>query len=138
MEKDSERWFMLTACGLQVSLPAAAVRQILPHTGVIPVPLARPGVAGVVTRDGRAIPVYALADLLGATATGAAVAAGAIVVVEQDGALVGLLAERTEPARGRPPDGAGILDGVTLLSRAGIFDDGFGDQQAARAAEGAL
>lgn len=136
---DGVAWLRLHAGGREVAMPAAMVRQILPATGVVPVPLARPGVAGVVAEQGRAIPVYRLADLTGAPgpAEGAARAAAHIVVVEREGALAGLLAERVEPSRGGRPVGDEIVDGIALLSTASIFEGG-GDPDAAEAAGGAL
>ena len=137
VERSIVPWFRLTSCGVDVVFPAAAVRQILPDGDVMPVPLTRPGVAGIIAREGKAIPIFRLCVLLG-RADGGSGAAREIAVIEQEGALVGLQVERVDPAPSRPLEGEEIIDGITLLASAGVFDGGRGDQPAARAAEGAL
>ena len=53
----------LKAADLSLRVGVASIRQIIPAIGLMRVPLSRPQVAGVVARDGRAIPVYRLQSL---------------------------------------------------------------------------
>jgi chemotaxis signal transduction protein len=136
-EKSTHPSIRLRAGGREAVFPAAAVRQILPAGAMIRVPLTRPAVVGVIAPHSRAIPIYRLAVLLGVESAGSAAgAADQIVVVEIDGALAGLLVEHAEAFRGRSAQEGDIIDGLTLLSSAGLFQGGRSDQQAARAAEG--
>lgn len=122
---------------LRIAIPAASIRQIVPAKGIVRVPLTRPGVEGVVSRDGRAIPVYRMTSLMGGWHEETS-AAGLtqIVILEHEGMLAGILVESAESARASDPAPARPVDGRELLSAAGIFDDETDGESAARAARG--
>ena len=149
----------LKAADLSLMVGVASIRQILPAIGLMQVPLSRPQVAGVVARDGRAIPVYRLkslaetlvvvspeADLPAARRrrhTGSQARPGPparlqselIVIVEHDGALAGILVESTKAVRNGAEAPGRIFDARTLLTTVGILEGDCG-QQAAQAAQG--
>ena len=136
---ESPRLIALRARGQNVAVDAASIRQIVPASGLIQVPFARTHVAGVLPRDGRAIPVYRLAALSseGEILTGEeeGFADKLIVIFEHDGALAGFLVEGTDSLRGGATRPAMVLDGRAMLSAAGVLEPACGDQ-AAQAAEG--
>lgn len=136
----SAPFLQLSAGGNRVTFPTEGLRMVLPVENLLRVPRMRPGVAGVIIRQHRVIPVFALAALLPTEVgeTARPVVATAIVVVEQEGALAGLLVESTEPSSLNPVDADGISDGIRLLASAGIFNDPPGDEPAAHAASGAI
>ena len=138
----------LKAAELSLRVGVASIRQILPAIGLMRVPLCRTQVAGVVARDGRAIPVYrleSLAETIMATSPqeepppmrrpGPVSGAKLIVIVEHDGALAGILVESTRAVRAGADLSARIFDARTLLTTAGILDGDTG-QPAAQAAQG--
>lgn len=51
--------------GERYALPLERLRACLPLKGVTPVPLARPGVVGIVRWEGRLVAVFSLASVLG-------------------------------------------------------------------------
>lgn len=79
--------------------------------------------AGVITMDGKAIPVYRLAGLTGETDGGglADAAMREIAVIEMEGHLAGLLVESTDSIRGPQPAQGEDADGVALLEASGVF-----------------
>jgi len=93
------------------------VRRVLAARGLVPFPDPRPGVAGLLHRDGDTVPV--VAPLGGA--------GGQVLVLDGDGASIGLLVdevvgiERVEGEAGPPPAGqrsplvAGVLGGERPL-----------------------
>ncbi|HZI92975.1 MAG TPA: chemotaxis protein CheW [Patescibacteria group bacterium] len=140
----------LKAGDLSVAVSVASIRQILPALGLMAVPLSRPQVAGVVARDGRAIPVYRLESVAGSAVVGGPdpepatpvihgtverLHADLIVIVEHEGALAGILVESTKAVRNGADGSARIFDARTLLTRVGILDGDCG-QQAAQTAQG--
>lgn len=132
---------MRIRCGdLLASFPAQGLRMILPFEEPQPVPRMRAGVAGVIVRQSRVIPVFELSALVPGIAPGARnrTAAASIAVVEHEGALAGFLVESIEPAHQPPTESDAIPDGIRLLATAGIFSDPPGDEPAADAASGAI
>lgn len=94
------------------------VQQVLGARGLVPLPDPRPGVAGLLYRDGQTVTVV---SSLGA-------AHGQVLVLDGDGASIGLLVDEVvgiervpEEAAGAPPAGqrsalvAGVLAGPTPL-----------------------
>jgi chemotaxis signal transduction protein len=93
------------------------VQQVLGATGLVPLPDPRPGVAGVLYRDGHTVTVV---SPLGA-------ARGQVLVLDGEGASIGLLVdevvgiERVQEEAGAPPAGqrsplvAGVLPGLRPL-----------------------
>ena len=139
---ESPRFITLRARGQDVAVDAASIRQIVPASGLIQVPLARAHVAGVLPREGRAIPVYRLAALSPEREVQArdeegeeGIEARQIVIFEHDGALAGFLVEGTDSVRRGATTPAMVLDGRAMLSAAGVLEPARGDQ-AAQAAEG--
>ena len=133
--------FLQLASGvIGVTFPTSALRMILPVEALLAVPRMRPGVEGVVVRQSRAIPVFALAALVcrPEAQTTTRIIATSIAVVEQEGALAGFLVESIEPASLKRHESDGISDGIRLLATAGIFTDPSGDEPAAHAASGAI
>lgn len=125
---------------LRISIAAASIRQIVPAEGITRIPLTKTDVAGVLARDGRAIPIYEIAALVRGGATDEHdTDRRQIVIVERDGMLAGLLVAGTESSssQGADPSGlARVIDGDVLLHSSGIFDAGKGGDHAALAAEG--
>jgi chemotaxis signal transduction protein len=134
----------LVVAGRSVALRMEAVRQVIAARGIVPVPLTWPRVAGVVTLEGRAIPVYSLEEMdLPWSLTGAPGGAGAgargaweIVILEQEGALAGFLVERTEMVRTAEERAAPALEGRALLAIAGVIETAPSSATSARAAHG--
>lgn len=133
-------FIQLSAGGIRVVFPTQGLRKVLPVEGLLFVPRMRPGVAGVLVRQSRVIPVFALAALLPLEEweTAGSVIPTAIVVVEQEGALAGFLVESTGPVSSNSNQSDGISDGIRLLATAGIFNDPPGNEPAAHAASGAI
>jgi chemotaxis signal transduction protein len=140
----------LKAGDLSVTVSVASIRQILPASGLMEVPLSRPQVAGVMARDGRAIPVYRLKSVAGSAVAGGQgpgpatpvshrtierFDANLIVIVEHEGALAGILVESTTAVRDGADGSARILDARTLLTTVGILEEDCG-QRAAKTAQG--
>src|SRR5262245_8801448 len=128
----------LTAGAQSVVVPARTVREVLAAYDLIPVPLTRPEVIGVLLRMSRAIPVYNLAALLegGAPLRGAAPKGVQIVLVEELGVMAGFLTDRVECAAAPSTESLRHMDGSALLALAGAVDAAPMGLQAARAAEG--
>ena len=82
----------LRAAGMELALPLAALREVLPCTALAPLPCALPALRGALPVRGVMVPVLDLALLL-APAAEAAPAAGCVVLVVHEGRLLGLLAE---------------------------------------------
>ena len=134
--KTSSACITMNAGRTRVSMAAASIRQIIPAGDITRVPLTRPGVVGVLARDGRAIPVYEIASLLGGGAEKELEGMNQVVIIEHEGMLAGILVESAESARTAGPSAAPLVDAGALLSAAGILGDEAGGEQAARAAEG--
>jgi chemotaxis signal transduction protein len=93
------------------------VQRVLAARGLLPVPDPKPGVAGLLYRDGDAVPVV---SPLGA-------GGGQVLVLEENGTSIGLLVdevvgiERVQGEAGPPPAGqrsplvAGVLAGASPL-----------------------
>ena len=118
----------MTAGNTVISLPAAAVRQVIPARGLTSIPMSREGVLGVVVHDHQAVPVFRLDGLdLPAAASGQGTASGPrsspgqIVILEQEGALAGFLVEATVTVSGEPE--SGLFDHRTILAAAGVLPD---------------
>ena len=109
-----------------VSLPAAAIRKVVPARGLTSIPLSRKGVLGVIVHDHRAVPVFRL-DMLSLDDTPAVsrnrvtstTSPGQIVILEEEGALAGLLVETT--ATGRTDNEDTLLDHRTILAATGML-----------------
>ncbi|HET9480518.1 MAG TPA: chemotaxis protein CheW [Candidatus Polarisedimenticolia bacterium] len=137
-------WIVLTSRGCRVALPASEISRIVENHRVVRVPLAAPGVAGVAAIEGRAVPLYRLEDipvrsaLPDARAGRPAGSAGPdqIVVIEQEGALAGLLVEETSPLHGDAGPDDAASSARELLAAAGVYVEGGPDQTAADAARG--
>lgn len=82
----------LRAAGMELALPLAALREVLPCTALAPLPCALPALRGALPVRGVLVPVLDLALLL-APAAEAAPASGCVVLVVHEGRLLGLLAE---------------------------------------------
>ena len=133
------RFIQLSAGPLRVVFPTETLRMVLSVDGLLAVPRMRSGMAGVILRQNRVIPVFALTALRPeAEGDGSqAVIPTAVVVVEQEGALAGFLVDGTMPSGSISVESDGISNGIRLLATAGIFNDPPGDEPAAHAASGA-
>ncbi len=134
---------MMTAPGGRVAMPLAQVRHVMRTDRLEPLPLARPEVAGIVVREGRVIPVYRLADLASpgqrspADARGPGAQEQEIVVIEEDGAMAGILVDRTEAVKEIPVGGdTRAVEARSLLTAAGAIDPGAGHSRTASAVQG--
>lgn len=108
-----------------LSLPAAAIRKVIPARGLTSIPLSRQGVLGVVIQDHRAVPVLRLDGLRlpGITRQEKDPAlsrgGGQIVILEEEGALAGLLVDDT--TTGRTTEEERLLDHRTVLAATGML-----------------
>src|SRR4030095_15603403 len=94
----SAPFIQLSYGGLRVTFPTQELRMVLPIETPLAVPYMRSGVAGVIVRQSRVIPVFALSALVSRPdpeSTQEAIATS-IAVVEHEGALAGFLVESTE------------------------------------------
>jgi chemotaxis signal transduction protein len=111
-------------CGdRRLALPLAGAREILGKTEVVPLPECRPGLRGIIVREGVAVPVVDLPALVGESP---APGDGELVIVEARELRLALVAEDTgtgtggeEPGeREAPPEGWGFLRGrITVAGR---------------------
>lgn len=140
MKRIGAAFIRLSAGGIGVTFPTQGLRMVLPIADLLKVPRMRPGLAGLIVRQSRVIPVFALSALLPPekVATLRPVNATAIAVLEQEGALAGFLVESTETSSSSPVELDAGSDGIRLLASAGIFKDPPGDEPAAHAASGAI
>ena len=105
------------SCGQDWAVALDRVQRVLAARGLLPFPDPRPGVAGLLYRDGDTVPVV---SPLGA-------ASGQVLVLDDNGTSIGLLVdevvgiERVQGEAGPPPAGqrsplvAGVLAGTSPL-----------------------
>ena len=105
----------------RLAIPAASVRQVMRATDITPVPLTWADIVGVMNWEARAVPVYRLGDPATQESRRQHPKGQAqteeIVIIEQEGALAGILVERAERI-----DGASLQqEELTLLDVEEIF-----------------
>jgi len=107
--------------GRRLALPMPGAREILGNTEIVPLPECRPGIRGIIVREGVAVPVVDLPVLAGEDPSPGA---GELVIVDARELRLALVAEETGTgARGKetvpeeaPPEGWGFLRGRVMVA----------------------
>jgi len=73
---------------LRLALPIAAMREVMPRTGIVAVPCTTPAVIGAVDLRGTLVPVVDLGRLLGRDDAPSSARAGAVLLVVHAGRLL--------------------------------------------------
>lgn len=86
-------WGGLVVAGMPLAVPLAALREVLPAQGLVPLPCGEPAVAGGLDLRGVTVPVVDLARLLPGLPDAAPPPHPVVVLVEHRGGLLGLRAD---------------------------------------------
>lgn len=86
-------WGGLVVVGMPLAVPLAALREVLPAQGLVPLPCGEPAVVGGLDLRGVTVPVVDLARLLPGLPAAAPPPHPVVVLVEHRGGLLGLRAD---------------------------------------------